>query len=73
MANPNGNPANLKPFLPGNPGGPGRPRKRPQSEANEDLLRMEIPEEWRRAINKIKVNGVERTVEILKKGATFAD
>ena len=40
--NPNGTPANLKPFQPGNPGGPGRPPKRPLSAAYEDWLRQPV-------------------------------
>jgi hypothetical protein len=34
-------------FKKGNPGGPGAPRKRPQSEANEERLRLELPEDVR--------------------------
>jgi hypothetical protein len=75
MANPNGNLANIKPWGANNPPpkSPGRPRKRPSSEANEDFLRMEIPEAWRRAMNSVSVDGVKTQVEILKPGATFAD
>lgn len=68
MANPTGNPATLKPWGPNNP--PpigGRPRKRPQSEANEELLRSEIPEVMRLSMNK----GMGK--EVLKKGACWAD
>jgi hypothetical protein len=53
--------------------GAGRPRNRPQSEASDDFLRMEIPEPWRKAMNKVTVDGRPTTVEILKPGATFAD
>ena len=37
------------------------------------MLRMEIPEAWRRAINSVTIDGRRTTVEILKPGATFAD
>ncbi len=43
------------------------------SEANEDLLRMVIPEAWRKAMNSVTIGGVKQVVEILKPGATFAD
>jgi hypothetical protein len=58
--NPNGTPANLKPFQVGNPGGPGRPRKRPISEAYDDLLRTQLPETERKALK-------------LKPGVTWAE
>jgi hypothetical protein len=58
--NPNGTPANLKPFQVGNPGGPGRPRKRPISEAYDDLLRTQLPETERKALG-------------LKPGVTWAE
>jgi len=61
MANPNGNTANLKPFPPGVSGNPaGRPRKRPISEAYDDLVRLELPEKIRLSAN-------------LPKGSTWAD
>jgi hypothetical protein len=47
-------------FKPGNPGGPGRPRKRPQSEAYDSVLQMELPMEVCRAMK-------------LEKGSTWAD
>ena len=69
------NEANLKPWGPNNPPplSPGRSRKRPQSEANDDLLRTEIPDAWRKAMNSVMMDGRKQNVEILKKGATFAD
>jgi hypothetical protein len=52
MANPNGNPQNLRP--PWKPGervpGAGRPRKRPISEAYDELLRELLPEQERMAL-----------------------
>ena len=61
--------SNLKPaWQPGQSGNPhGRPRKRPQSEANEELLRAEVPEVMRVSMNK----GMGK--EVLKKGACWAD
>ena len=56
-------PGKWKPGQSGNPGG--RSRKRPQSEANEDLLRSEIPPMMLAAMNK---NG-----RILRAHATWAD
>lgn len=76
MPNPNGPPPEARiphQFQIGNPGGPGRPRKRPQSEANDDLLRMEIPDQMLRQLNTIMVAGHATTMQILKKGATWAD
>lgn len=78
MSNPNGNIKNLRPWTSKDgdnppPRSPGAPRKRPQSEANDDLLRMTLPEDWRKAINTVKVDGVRKPVELLKPGATFAD
>lgn len=37
------------------------------------MLRMEIPEPWRVAMNSVNMEGRKQNVEILKKGATFAD
>ncbi len=55
-------------FKPGQSGNlAGRPRKRPQSEANEELLRSEVPEIMRVSMNK----GMGK--EVLKKGACWAD
>jgi hypothetical protein len=65
--------ANLRHFKPGNPGGPGAPRKRPMSEANDDLLRMEIPEDMLRGLNMAVIAGVRKDMKILKPGATWAD
>src|SRR2546423_1749008 len=60
--------ANLKPYRAGESGNPGgRPRKRPQSEASDDLLRSTIPEVLRTSMNKGMGN------DVLKKGATWAD
>lgn len=69
------NEANLKPWGPNNPPplSPGRPRKRPQSEANDDLLRMEIPESMLRQLNTVMQNGRAVQMQILKAGATWAD
>jgi hypothetical protein len=62
MANPNGNPQNLRP--PWQPGervpGAGRPRKRPLSEAYDSLLRQPLPEAERKALG-------------LPKGTTWAE
>lgn len=62
MANPNGNPQNLRP--PWQPGervpGAGRPKKRPISEAYDDLLRSALPQRERVALG-------------LPKGTTWAE
>jgi hypothetical protein len=50
-------------FKVGNPGGPGRPKKRPQTEANESVLNAQVPEPIWRAL---KAFG-------LKKDATWAE
>lgn len=50
-------------FKPGNPGGPGRPRKRPQSEAYDDLLRRKLPPEFAAVLRQFG----------LPKDATWAD
>jgi hypothetical protein len=60
-------------FKPGNPGGPGGKRKRPVSEANDDLLRLEIPVEMLDSLNMAIVHGVKRNMKVLKPGATWAD
>ena len=60
-------------FKPGNPGGPGGKRKRPMSEANDDLLRLEIPAEMLDSLNMAVVHGVKKNMKILKPGATWAD
>jgi hypothetical protein len=75
MSNPNPRTDQLAPkWRPGQSGNPfGRPRKRPQAEASDDLLRTEMPEVMRKQLNTIMVNGRATIVEILKKGATFAD
>jgi hypothetical protein len=56
----------FKPGVSGNP--TGRPRKRPASEAYDDLLRMEIPDKMRHAMNQSLGDPPP-----LKKGATWAD
>jgi hypothetical protein len=67
--------ANLRP--PWKPGehvpGAGRPRKRPQSEANDERLREVLPEPMRVALNKMSIGGAPLRSELLKKGATWAD
>jgi hypothetical protein len=45
MANPNPIIQTATQFKPGHPGGPGRPRKRPLSEAYDQLLREPLPKE----------------------------
>lgn len=62
------------PWQPGESGNPnGRPRKRPLSEGYDDLLRQEIPEVMLRQLNTMLVNNRPVTVNVLKKGATWAD
>jgi len=78
MPNPKGNPQYLKPWKPGESGNPaGRPRKRPQSEAHEDFLRMVLPDSFRKELNKINriklANGREIPMDFLMPGATMAD
>jgi hypothetical protein len=65
MANPNGNPQNLKPFQPGHPGIGGRPRRRPLSEAYDDVLRERLPKEFRDALLRANIR--------LKPDASWAD
>jgi len=67
MANPKGNPQNLTPWAKGVSGNPGgKPRKRPQSEANDAFLRKVYPEKMRRAMNA----GIG---EVLEPGCTWGD
>jgi hypothetical protein len=54
-------------FKVGNPGGPGAPRKRPQSEANEAMLRRVMPEKVRNSMNA----GLNEPY--LQKGSSNAD
>lgn len=54
MANPHPVTTGLTPFKPGVSGNPqGRPRKRPQTEANEDLLRRPAPKDVVRALRSL--------------------
>src|SRR5882724_4712938 len=64
MANQEPNRIGLKPWPPGVSGNPaGRPRKRPLSEAHDDMLRMSAPREVVLALKKLG----------LQDGATCAD
>jgi hypothetical protein len=54
-----------------NPGG--RPRKMPYTDAYRDRADEPIPEEVRIATNYMIVNGVKKSVELLKPGATWAE
>lgn len=77
MANSNPKTDHLVPtqFKPGHVPSPesGPKRKRPMSEANDDLLRQEIPEEMLLGLNTAVIGGVRKNMKILKKGATWAD
>jgi len=69
-----GNIANLTPWKPGQSGNPeGRRRKRPLTEAYDELLRMVMPDAMRKQLNLAKVDGVMRDMKILGPGATWAE
>lgn len=62
-----GNLANLKPWGPDNPPpkSPGRPPKRPQSEANEELLRRAAPMEVVAALRNLGLPANATNAEVL--------
>jgi hypothetical protein len=61
MANPKGNPQNLKPWKPGESGNPGgRPKKTPITDSYEKMARKRLPEDLRIMLK-------------LPKGAKYAD
>ncbi len=80
MPNPNGNPSSLKPWGPDNPPprSPGRPRKRPMTEEYDELVREDLPEKERKALNLPpgttwgRAMALARAREALTRGGTLA-
>ena len=60
-----------QPGVSGNPAG--RPKKQPITTAYRDRADEPIPDDMRKQLNIIVVNGVRKNAELLKPGATWAD
>jgi len=70
----NPNPSPETRWKPGQSGNPrGRQPRRPLSEAHDNLLRQEIPQEMLRSLNLAVVNGVRKDMKILGPHSTWAD